>query len=191
MSGADVAEILKLPPEERFYAGGSNSVRGFGRNELGTDGASGVYVAERTRVVPEFAHVSKGYRAVGTPVFVPLGGTAVAVASAELRLPSPFLRDLLGLAFFVDAGALSTGTLLDIRVRDLRYTPGAGLRIRTPVGPARIDVAYRPHGPGRAPLLAPDPLNPDRLIEVERDFAPEESGIFRRLQFHLAVGQAF
>lgn len=187
----DVEPGELLPPEERFYAGGANSVRGFGRNELGTEEASGVYVAEQTRVVGPFAHVPKGFRATGTTVFVPLGGTAVAVASAELRMPSPFLSDLLRLAFFIDAGALSTGTLLDIAPEDLRYTPGAGIRIRTPVGPARIDVAYRPHGPHRAPLLAPDPLDPDRLIQIDRDHQPDESGFFRRLQFHLAVGQAF
>lgn len=187
----DVSPGELLPPEERFYAGGANSVRGYGRNEMGTEEASGVWVAEATRVTSAFAHAPKGYRARGTPVFVPLGGTALAVASVELRLPSPFLRELLGLAFFVDAGALSTGTILDIGLQDMRYTPGAGLRIRTPVGPARIDVAYRPHGERRAPLLAPDPLDPDRLIEVQDDFAPRETGLFRRLQFHLAVGQAF
>jgi outer membrane protein assembly factor BamA len=180
-----------LAPEERFYAGGANSVRGFGRNDMGTEEESGVYVAERTRVTPGFGHVPKGFRAIGTPVFVPLGGTAVAVASIELRLPSPFLSDLLGLAFFVDAGALSTGTVIDIGPQDLRYTPGAGLRIRTPVGPARLDVAFRPHGPHTAPLLAPDPRDPDLLIQIDDNFAPRESGLFRRFQFHLAVGQAF
>ena len=191
LQDGDVETGELLPPEERFYAGGSNSVRGFGRNEMGTEEASGVYVADQARVHSGFGGIRKGFGPRNTPVFVPLGGTAVAIASAELRLPSPFLSDFLGLAVFVDAGALSTGSVIDISPEDLRYTPGAGLRIRTPVGPARFDVAVRPHGPPRAPLLAPDPLNPDRLIQIESNYAPEESGMFRRLQFHLAVGQAF
>ncbi|HUF12209.1 MAG TPA: BamA/TamA family outer membrane protein [Longimicrobiales bacterium] len=185
----DVGELL--PPEERFYAGGATTVRGYGRNEMGTEEASGVYVAEQTRVNPEFGGIPKGFGPQGDIAFVPLGGTAVAIASAELRMPAPFLSDLLGLAFFVDAGALSTGSVIDIEFQDLRYTPGAGLRIRTPVGPARFDVAIRPHGPPTAPLLAPDPLDPDRLIQIDDNFARDESGLFRRLQFHLAVGQAF
>ncbi|HEX6590155.1 MAG TPA: BamA/TamA family outer membrane protein [Longimicrobiales bacterium] len=180
-----------LPPEERFYAGGSTTVRGYERNALGTEEASGVYVAERTRVSPGFAHVPKGFQAQGDVAFVPLGGTALAIASVELRMPSPFLTDLLDLAFFVDAGALSTGTLLDIQPEDLRYTPGFGLRINTPVGPARLDLAYRPHGPPVAPLLAPDPKDPDRLIEVDPAHQERERGWLPRFQFHLAVGQAF
>jgi outer membrane protein insertion porin family/translocation and assembly module TamA len=166
-------------------------VRGYPRNELGTEEASGVYVAERARVTPGIGPIPKGFRPVGSTVFVPLGGTAVAVASAELRMPSPFLTDLLDLAFFVDAGALSTGTIMDIAPQDMRYTPGFGVRIRTPVGPARLDVAFRPHGPPTAPLLAPDPLDPDRLVQIDDAFQRRETGWLRRLQFHLAVGQAF
>lgn len=185
----EIGELL--PPEERFYAGGSNSVRGYGRNEMGTENESGVYVAEQTRVNPPFGALPKGFGPRGDIAFVPLGGTAVAVASAELRMPSPFMSERLGLAFFVDAGALSTGSVLDIGPEDLRYTPGAGLRIRTPVGPVRFDVAYNPHGPPNAPLLAPDPLDPDRLIQIDDDYARRDSGWLRRFQFHLAVGQAF
>ena len=180
-----------LPPEDRFYVGGSTTVRGYDRNMMGTEEASGVYVAERTRVTDGFGHVEKGFQADGERAFVPLGGTAMAVASAEVRLPSPFLSDILKLAVFIDAGALSTGTIADIGLQDLRYTPGAGVRIQTPVGPARFDVAVRPHGPPHAPLLAPNPGNPDQLIQIDDDYARPERGIFRRLQFHLAVGQAF
>ena len=181
-----------LPPEERFYVGGSTSVRGYDRNVMGTEDASGVYVADQARVTGGFGNVPKGFApAGGAPVFVPLGGTAMVVGSAELRLPSPFLRDLLGLAFFVDAGALSTGTIADIGLQDVRYTPGAGLRIHTPVGPARFDVAWRPQGSPTAPLLAPNPTNPDQLIQIDESYTRRESGLFRHFQFHLAVGQAF
>ena len=191
VSDGDVEPGELLPPEERFYAGGSTTVRGYERNGLGTEEASGVYVAEATRVTDGFGHVPKGYQRAGDVVFVPLGGTALALASVELRLPSPFLTDLLDLALFVDAGALSTGTLIDIKPQDMRYTPGFGVRIQTPVGPARLDLAFRPHGPPVAPLLAPNPLNPDQLVEIDDAFQLHERGWLRRIQFHLAVGQAF
>lgn len=187
----DVDPGEMLPPEERFYAGGSNTVRGYDRNVMGTEEASGVYVAEAVRVTGGFGPVDKGFRARGTPVFVPLGGTAMAVANAELRLPSPFMSDLLDLAFFVDAGALSTGTLADIELQDLRVTPGAGVRIQTPVGPARLDIAWRPHGPPTAPLLAPNPLDPDQLIQIDDAYQLPDRGFLRKFQIHLAVGQAF
>lgn len=187
----DVEPGELLPPEERFYAGGSTTVRGYDRNFLGTEEASGVYVAERTRVTGGFGHVPKGFQPAGDVAFVPLGGTALAIASAELRMPSPFMTDHLDLAVFVDAGALSTGTLADIGLQDMRITPGFGVRIRTPVGPARLDLAFRPHGPPTAPLLAPNPLNPDQLVEIDDAFTEHERGWLRRIQFHLAVGQAF
>ena len=192
ISDGDVDPGELLPPEERFYVGGSTTVRGYDRNVMGTGEASGVYVADRARVTSGFGVVPKGFApAGGTPVFVPLGGTAMVVANAEVRMPSPFLRDLLDLAVFVDAGALSTGTVADIDLQDVRYSPGVGVRIQTPVGPARLDMAWRPHGPPTAPLLAPNPTNPDQLIQIADEYTRRESGLLPQFQFHLAVGQAF
>src|SRR5690606_5258691 len=81
-----------LPPEERFYAGGQSTVRGYSRNALGP----GVYVTSRAD--------SMGVALTDEAEFVPVGGTALTVASAEVRFPSPFLPEFLRLAAFVDAG---------------------------------------------------------------------------------------
>jgi outer membrane protein insertion porin family len=81
-----------VPPEERFYAGGANSVRGYPRNQLGP----GVWLFEGEGV-PDTIHG-------GLPVqFFPTGGTSVAVTSAELRFPAPWIGHLVRMAAFVDA----------------------------------------------------------------------------------------
>lgn len=158
-----------IPPDERFFAGGASSVRGFEQNALGP----GVWVDND----PEDE--------TNAPEFVPVGGTSVVTATAELRLPSPFLSRYLRGALFVDAGAV--GELGDLTA-ELRVTPGVGVRIQTPVGPVRLDVAYNPYGAGEGPLYVVS--EEEDLLRVEERFT-RERGFWDRLQFHVAVGQAF
>ncbi|MEX2608913.1 MAG: BamA/TamA family outer membrane protein [Gemmatimonadota bacterium] len=171
-----------LPPEERFYAGGANSVRGFERNALGP----GVYVTSALEIDTAAGTV----RPVGSPTFVPVGGTAVGVLNAEVRFPSPFLGRMLRLAAFVDAGVVSSGNLWDLGSDPWKLTPGAGIRLATPVGPLRLDVAYNPHGPAAGPLYL---SNPDKgsLVRVDDSFRGAAGSFFQRLRIHVAVGQAF
>lgn len=187
-----------LPPEERFYAGGANSVRGYERNHLGP----GVYVAdhqltlENGVVVPAEQEIKKTGETADTTykacedcaVFVPTGGTSVAVVNAELRLPSPLFRRQMRLAAFIDAGSISTGNLWDLGKRDWKITPGVGLRIITPVGPARVDMAYNPYPPPEGRLYISEG---DQLVLVREDFRTPEPGFFSKLKFHVAIGQAF
>jgi outer membrane protein insertion porin family len=164
------------PPEERFYAGGANSVRGYPRNQLGP----GVWVFEGD-TVPTFIHG-------GLPVqFFPTGGTSVAVASAELRFPAPFLGDRVRMATFVDAGMIALRPIWDMG-EPWRVTPGAGVRVETPVGPARIDLAYNPNPRARGPLLVAEGGG---LVQIAEGFRPDPPGFWRRFQLHIAVGQAF
>jgi outer membrane protein assembly factor BamA len=171
-----------LPPEERFYAGGASSVRGYPRNALGP----GIYVTDSDSLVVDDDGNLKPWR---DAQFVPTGGTALAVTSAELRLPSPVLPRMLRLALFVDAGAVGSGSLWDIGPDDWRITPGAGVRLATPVGPVRVDIGINPYDPVTAPLLVIDPETGGlRRIGV---FTPRSGGLFRRMQLHVGVGQAF
>jgi len=164
-----------IPPEERFYAGGANSVRGFARNELGP----GLYVGDHP--VLDSADIR----------FVPVGGLSVVTGTVELRLPSPIWRDALRAAVFVDAGAVSENRLGGMSMGDFRVTPGVGLRLGTPVGPARLDIAYNPYGPPEGPLYLPAGDTGD-FVRVLPSFAPERPrGFLDRLRLHLAVGQAF
>jgi len=168
-----------LPPEERFYAGGASSVRGFDRNELG----SGVWVADSVRVETD------GDTVPIEATFIPTGGTSLAVASLELRMPSPVLRRLVGLAAFLDGGAVGGGSLWDLRSQDWKLTPGVGLRLQTPVGPVRLDIAHNPYGRPDGPLLLTDSTGAITRVGTNRPTAAP--GFLQRLRVHLAVGQAF
>src|SRR5213080_4169021 len=128
-----------VPPDQRFYAGGPNSVRGFARNELGPR----VYVSD-TRQITGTDTTYKNIQAS------PTGGNTVFTANLELRVPSPIFPDRVRLGLFLDVGQVwERGDTLTT-VSGLRVTPGLGLRFITPLGPVRLDAAYNgyPQEPG-------------------------------------------
>ena len=130
----------RVPLFQRLFAGGANSVRGYERRQLGPKDDPESFGQERD---PE-----------------PVGGRGGLEASVELRFP---LRGNLSGAAFVDAGNVWSDPD-QISLGDLEYTPGAGVRYRTPVGPVRLDVARR--------------------MSNEEDFLP-------RWVFHISIGSAF
>ncbi len=173
-----------VPPEERFFAGGANSVRGYDRFALGP----GLYLLQADTEDPATVDPSETL-----PVqFFPTGGTSVGVLSVEARFPSPVLRDLLRLAVFVDAGTVGLEPIWKLE-SSWRVTPGAGLRISTPVGPARIDIGYNPYPEPEARLYAAEPGTGGGLVRIADTFAPADPGAFDldRFRLHIAVGQAF
>ncbi|HET7320858.1 MAG TPA: BamA/TamA family outer membrane protein [Longimicrobiaceae bacterium] len=182
-----------IPPERRFYAGGPNSVRGFPINGLGPQ----AYVASPTINYDENGNIRND-----NIQRYPLGGTRVIVGSAEIRAPSPWMSQYLRLAAFVDAGqvwapGLSTSDQgVSVPSGHLVVTPGLGVRITTPVGPIRLDVGYNPYAtrPGplyQAPVDAETGQPTGDLILIEPEFRPSPGAFLSRLQFQLAVGQAF
>jgi len=115
-------EQARVPLFQRLFAGGSTSVRGYERRQLGPKddpAASG-----QTRN-PE-----------------PIGGNALFETSLELRFP---IRGNFRGAAFVDAGN-AWSEPGDLALGDLRYTPGIGVRYVTPIGPIRLDAARRTSG---------------------------------------------
>lgn len=173
--------IRFVPPEERFYAGGPSSVRGFGRNEMGPV----VYVVDSIVNSP----------ATGQPVYYglrtsPVGSYAIALGNVELRLPAPIWPSRLRLAVFCDAGELWDQTAGGLIPERLRITPGIGLRFGTPLGPVRVDVAYNPYPPQTGPLYV---VSADSLTLQPKPFSglPRGNGFFQRLQFQFSVGEAY
>ncbi len=178
-----------IPPERRFYAGGANSVRGFARNALGPQA---FITQEDEQGQPDLsANAVQRY---------PLGGTRIALASIELRMPSPIFASNLRSAVFVDAGQLwapgldVAGGAFRVDETSVMITPGVGVRITTPVGPIRLDVGYNPSDGISGPLYlaVKDPQDgPGDLLLLNPDYTQSFSSFWDRLQFQLAVGQAF
>lgn len=174
-----------LPPEQRFYAGGPNSVRGYGRNELGPTG----YIIKDT--------TATGYSVRGTDTVynnvrtAPLGGNAVFVMNAELRVATPILPSRMRVAFFADVGQVwERGDTL-APITGLRITPGVGLRFTTPLGPVRLDAAYRGHGTESGTLYYLDPATHTLSVRSKSYRPPTPSSFWQRVFFQFAVGQAF
>jgi outer membrane protein insertion porin family len=168
-----------IPPEHRFYAGGPNDVRGFNRNELGPV----VYVVSKVEV-DAAADSNRAINPDSVQVSA-TGGNTLAVANVELRLPSPVFGSRLRLAAFVDAGgAWQRGD----RDPVIRVTPGIGLRVATPLGPARLDMAYNPYRLQAGPLFQFDETGALTPVPGRDQFVLDRKS---RLNFHFAVGQPF
>jgi len=175
-----------IPQQERLYAGGANTVRGYRQNELGPV----VYLpeSEALRVCTEPTGECITPDAARDTVYfssnesedpsrvLPVGGNSVAVANVEVRVPSPVLPERLQLALFADAGQVWTRGAGGVErgFGQLRVTPGFGVRVATLVGPIRVDVGYKPYeresgaayidapvpaGGGEAPLFCVSPGN--------------------------------
>jgi len=69
----------------------------------------------------------------------PVGGKSLMTASAELRVP--VFKRLRG-ALFVEAGNVWQDAL-SLRLSELRYDAGPGIRLDTPFGLIRIDIGYQ------------------------------------------------
>lgn len=164
-----------IPPEQRFYAGGPNDVRGYSRNEMGPV----VYVVPRSALDSD-GKIKPDSLGLIRPAAT--GGDRLGVANVELRLPTPFLSDRFRLGVFVDAGSLwnSGGT------PRVRVTPGVGLRVSSPVGPIRLDLAWNHYPLEPGPVYSADD-NGD-LIQVRNSFVGDRD---RKWTVNFSIGQAF
>lgn len=195
VAGAAAVREGRLPPERRFYGGGPNSVRGFPINGLGPQ----TYVMRED----DYNEIVNRERRPLTDVPVqtfPLGGTQILLSSLELRGPSPFFAQYTRLATFVDVGQVwapgldESSSPVSLSGGSLVVTPGLGLRITTPVGPIRVDLAYNAYDLREGPLYLALEDEEGRLSDLtlwQTRFRPEQKTLFNRVQLHIAVGQAF
>lgn len=203
--GLDMFEGEILHPRKRFYAGGANSVRGYGENQLGPR----ILTADPDALTdPDGAGCSPGELADGScdpnlaPVDAfqprPLGGTSVLEASVEYRFP--VWRELSGVVF-VDGAIVGGREEARIGRSAWAITPGFGARYATAVGPVRVDLGFRPRTTEDLPVVTEtvDEEGVRRIVrlETERHWDPlEDTGgflgqVLGRLRLHVSIGQAF
>lgn len=141
---------LLLPISERFFSGGSTTLRGFGFEEAGP----------RQVIVPQGEFHDNSGKPVGVnPFTVPIGGNAQVIMNLEARIPVnpniqavPFydggnvfrsISDMLHPKPFTPTGNF----VADINAQNLRvrwsHTVGLGFRFKTPLGGAlAVDYGF-------------------------------------------------
>jgi outer membrane protein insertion porin family len=109
-TGTIIPQTQQLPATERYWAGGSTTLRGFGLDEA----------RPRSDLNLE-------------------GGNVLTIGNVEYRFPlrrAPISG--LGAAVFYDTGSVFSN-LASVAIRDFTQSAGFGLRYQTPVGPVRLD----------------------------------------------------
>ncbi len=224
LSAQGLGSVRIAHPQKRFFAGGANSVRGYAQNQMGP---RVVTVPVQDLIFPR----EGGEFAICDPAEVheltcdasplaegafdsrPAGGSAVVEGSLELRFP---IWEMVGGVAFVDFGQV-WAEASSIGVSGIVATPGLGVRYSTPIGPIRMDVAYRPATTQELPVITssirpyregqdsptrrivgPDGeripwVLQDELARLDAPFLLEEDRgfSFRRLQIQVSIGQAF
>ena len=163
-----------IPLPERFFGGGGASHRGFNENQAGP------------------RDLATGF---------PLGGSTLLFNQTELRFP--LIGDNIGGVLFHDMGNVYSSVKnlsFRVRQRDLQdfdymaHSLGFGLRYRTPIGPARLDLAWSINPPkffGVRPGTSQQDLINAGVNPCQN--APglcTQTGV-RRFQWFISLGQSF
>jgi translocation and assembly module TamA len=139
----------------RFFGGGASGFRGYGADQLGP--------------------VLRIVRGNGVEL-IPLGGNSQFLSSGELRWRVAQEWTLAAFTDVASVGASPTGAFS----RDaLELAVGGGARYHTPVGPARLDLGFRPFTQDRT-AVTPD----GRIVTIPQQFID-------RFAIFLSLGEAF
>ena len=184
----NTSHFESIPLPERFYGGGSVSMRGFGDNQAGPRDIG------TTNELP------------GTPSSVPtgfpIGGNALLFNTFELRFPL-LGPNITGVLFHDMGNIYTTFSQISLAYRqpsnqNFNYAlqaPGFGIRYKTPLGPVRVDFAY---------ALNPSAymgFNKNETIQDLIQCTPSQIGHtpnctsspqrLNHFQFFFSIGQAF
>jgi outer membrane protein assembly factor BamA len=120
----DIPAESLIPPNKTFYAGGSNSVRGWDARQL----------------IPKD---SVQYFGITTETDALRGGTFWFEGSFEIRNK---LNEYLGYAVFADYGNTWNGWK-SVTIPDIAVAIGMGIRVYTPIAPFRLDFGSKFYDP--------------------------------------------
>lgn len=162
---ASGAGEFSLPPDQRFYGGGSGTVRGFRYQGVGPLFCVKYYVPVPNQPCPTDGN--------------PIGGTAIVAGTLEWR--QRFAQNFGG-AVFVDAGEVSAS--LKPLPSDFRVGVGMGVRYYTPIGPIRFDVAV-PTRRRTGQIYTPTDPKTGAALPAQRE--PSDDAF----EIYIGLGQAF
>ena len=125
-SGESITNVVRdLPVSERFFAGGSTTVRGFALDRLGLDDPDCVPCT-----------------VINPTTSLSVGGNAVVILNAELRRALTSISNNLVLVGFVDGGNVFPHAA-DLDLGQIRGAAGFGVRYDSPIGPLRLDFGFK------------------------------------------------
>lgn len=158
--GTRIGDTLSPPPpQERLYAGGASTVRGFQQNELG----SLIYITQGYDSVVtdgvKYYFASPSSQAGRVVRTVPTGGTSMFIVNLEYRVRDPFFPDLLQYTFFEDGGNVwERGKGSAYGQTKLLFTPGVGVRVFSPLGPMQVNIGYNRYTARSGPAFFEKPV---------------------------------
>lgn len=190
---AGVSEFDDIPLPERFYGGGSVSMRGFGDNQAGPRDIGSV--TEQPPVTEKEQATASGF---------PIGGNGLFFNTVELRFPlaGPNISGV----FFEDMGNIYTN-FKDISLayrqpnfQDFNYAvqaPGFGIRYKTPLGPVRVDFSYALNPTSFYGFSTSETIQqllackPSEIGNPQYSNCTASAQRLSRFQFFFSIGQAF
>ncbi|MGQ9836120.1 MAG: BamA/TamA family outer membrane protein [Thermoanaerobaculaceae bacterium] len=121
----ELPDNLRVPVAVRFFAGGRITHRSFATDQLGVPG--------QTLLCPE------AQTTCPVSQLRPVGGGALVLGSMEWRIP---VAGSLGITLFTDGGNTWAG-VSNVKLAEMRWGAGLGLRFETPVGPIRLEYGWK------------------------------------------------
>ena len=168
--------------DQMFTAGGTGDVRGWDNRLLGPKEPDVRFTTDADTLTPH------------SDSYVPLGGFERLSFSLELQLPLPGMGPNFGGHVFLDGGRVrTTDHRFDLQQgahgqENMFYATGAGVDIRTPVGPIKMGVGYKLN-PSLTDLVDPAVLLHAAAAGQPVDDLPRDQS--RRWQFYLAIGASY
>jgi outer membrane protein assembly factor BamA len=179
-------EFLQLH-DVLFTAGGTGDVRGWENRLLGPKVPEVLFTTNDDPNDPDGLTPH-------TDSYVPLGGLERLSFSVELQLPLPGMGPNFGAHLFLDGGRVRTEDhRFDLKQGEhgqeqMFYATGAGVDVRTPVGPIKMGFGYKLN-PSLTDLVDPAVLLREAAAGNPVDDLPRDQS--RRWQFYLAIGASY
>jgi len=155
----------KIPPTRLFFAGGSNSVRGWQSQQLKSPSISKANIDTNDINLYEILKDNT------------IGGTFLIESTIESR--HKLFGDA-GAALFADIGNTWNG-YKNFNYNELGVTLGFGLRYYSPFAPIRIDFGFKVYNPDTKKSIFNRNINIMNVLKFREDI----------LVFHFGIGEAF